>query len=322
MQLASAKIVPLSLATHSAEGASCRVFFSPDGDRLAVSVAQQLGAGASLRVGVAALQNGKWAGDVTVEPQGSLAAPLALVGFLDDSASVLIRGGGSKASASPATTAVASLVLNDAGKSKGELSERTVPGNPANQSPKFADAMHNRLWFQSYPQFCPLRSKTLTGKDELGPTVEADYSDGACDLPDAVVYPDAESIVMASTRSDRDWVWRVDLKTHAVDKLALPQRRFPKGQQVSDLSPLSPDGQVFGVLRRRFTYGLFDNFSAQGDEIAVVQVHPLRLLGIIRPKRDQRVLGVSVEQRDGVVTVAGYWDGAWQKEQLKTGWTP
>jgi len=130
---------------------------------------------------------------------------------------------------------------------------RTVPGNPANQGLKYTDAMHNRLWFQSYPQFCPLRSVTLTGAEDVGPTVDGNGSGGACDLPDALAFPDDESIVMASTRSDGDRVWWVDLKTHAVDKLSLPHSRAPKGQQVSDLSQISEDGQVFGVLRRRFS---------------------------------------------------------------------
>jgi len=146
--------------------------------------------------------------------------------------------------------------------------------------------------------------------------IEKQASQGACDLPDAIAYPDADSVVMAATRSDKDWVWRVDLKSQSVEKLALPQARTPSGQQVRDIDHLSPDGQVFAIQRKRFSYGLFDNFKYQGDEIAVVQVHPLKLLGVIRPKHETSIKGFAVDHRDGKVTLLGYWDDQWQREQL------
>lgn len=312
----SGKPVSLVLPVNQSGEDDCKIFFNASSDLVAIVLDQREPTAAGIHIAVANVAEGQWAGNFTVEPQGSLTGPLSLVGFLEQTSSLVVRGTGTRSSDGADMTTVASLLLDVHGKTYGPPVARTVPGTPANQGPKYADATNNRMWFLSYPQFCPLRSVALTGPAKLGPVIDDGSSSGACDLPDAIAYPDAESVVMASTRSDRDWVWRVDLKDQATEKLALPQPRSPQGQQVRDIDHLSPDGQVFAIQRRRFSYGLFDNFRYQGDEIVVVQVHPLKLLGVIRPKHETSIKGFAVDHRNGKVMLLGYWDDQWQREQL------
>ena len=294
----------------------CKIFFNASGDLAAVALGQRELTSTGLHVAVAHVSDGQWTSEFTVQPQDGGGPTLSSRVPRKDLVSRRERRWHTSTDGPPRTM-VASLIVDAHGKIRGSPIMRTVPGKPTNQGSKYTDTRNDRLWFQSYPEFCPLHSVTLTGQTNAGPVIEKQASQGACDLPDAIAYPDADSVVMAATRSDKDWVWRVDLKSQSVEKLALPQARTPSGQQVRDIDHLSPDGQVFAIQRKRFSYGLFDNFKYQGDEIAVVQVHPLKLLGVIRPKHEHRSRSFAVDHRDGKVTLhQGYWDDQWQREQL------
>lgn len=291
----------------------CHAVFDSNVNLLAVAVGRAFDAKQNLKIFIADTQTSKWLTSFSVEPQAGLSGPLWLAGFLDDSESLVVKGSGEKVGT--ARTSVGAILLDSSGKMLDTKPfERGIAGNPQNQRNQFADSRNNRLWYLSYPQFCPIKSTTLTGEESPGPKiVKTPGKADPCDLPNVIAFPDRNTVIIASTRADHDAVWRIDLGTDTGEEISAPRGRFPKGDQIDGSASLSPDGQVFAFSRHQFSYGHFDNFNYKGSDIVVVQVRPLRLLGVIDPKGDLYQNGFAVDHRDGNTTALVFSNGAWKR---------
>ena len=251
----------------------------------------------------------KWVGNFSAEPQAGLQAPLSLVGFLEETESLVVEGSAEKI-ANATATAVGTILVDTSGRALSVAPfERTLEGRPES----FSDAVHNRLWYVSSPHFCPIRSTTLTGNPMQGPEGASLPNERSYCLPNVVGYPDSGTLVLAATMSDGDAVWRIDLTAGTGEKISAPRDHFPKGDQIDGNGSLSPDGQVFAFARHRFSYGHFDNFSYKGSDIVVVQVRPLRLLGVISPDDNVYQHGFAVDHREGNTTVLLFSQGTWKR---------
>jgi hypothetical protein len=288
----------------------CHVFFDRKSHLVVVSAAKQLDSKEALMVFVADAQTPKWVSNFTLEPYANLQAPLSLVGFLGDSESLVVEGSGTKVGNLSTTTFVSSILLDIYGRIISSTPfERILPGRVRS----FADSTNNRLWYLSSPDFCPIRSTTLTGEKSLGPEIDRVSGEQVNCLPDIIAFPDSRTTIMAATLSDRDTVWRVDLETATGEKISVPSGHFPKGDQIDGNAALSPDGQILAFSRHQFSYGLFDNFRYKGSDIVVVQVRPLHILGVIRPKGVVYRDGFAVDHRGGDTTVFLFSEGAWKR---------
>jgi len=291
------------------EGDECRAVFDHKGNLLAVAIRKQFDSTQGLRILIADTEVPEWVANFSVEPQAGLQAPLSLVGFLQDTESLVVQGSGEKTAKATATI-VGTIVVDTAGKVLSAAPfKRTLEG----RAPSFTDAMHNRLWYLSSPHFCPIRSVTLTGNLMQGPDVASLPNERSYCLPNVVGYPDSDTLVLAATMSDSDAVWRIDLGAGTGERIAAPRDRFPKGDQIDGNGSLSPDGQVFAFARHQFSYGRFDNFSYMGSDIVVVQVRPLRLLGVILPGDDLYQHEFAADHRDGKTSVLVFSSGVWKK---------
>lgn len=301
-------------APLQAEGDECRTVFNHKANLLAVGVRKQFDTTHSLRILIANTESPKWVANFSVEPQAGLQAPLSLVGFLEETESLVVEGSAEKTANAIATT-VGTILVDTSGKALSAAPfERTLEGRP----PSFADAVHNRLWYLSSPHFCPIRSTTLTGNPMQGPAVGSLPNERSYCLPNVVGYPDSGTLVLAATMSDGDAVWRIDLTAGTGEKISTPRDHFPKGDQIDGNGSLSPDGQVFAFARHQFSYGHFDNFSYKGSDIVVVQVRPLRLLGAVIPGGDLYQHGFAVDHRDGRTSVLLFSNGDWKRLFVET----
>jgi hypothetical protein len=137
-----------------------------------------------------------------------------------------------------------------------------------------------------------------------------------CDRPDSIDYPDASTAIMANTSADRDVVWRADLGTHSGEQIELPRARSPNSDRVTGERSLSPDGRIFAFSRLNFSYGHFDSFRYKGNDVVLVQVKLLRLLGVVRPERESYISAFAVDHRDSKAIVLFLSDGKWQRKEV------
>jgi hypothetical protein len=182
------------------------------------------------------------------------------------------------------------------------------------------DAKHNRLWFFGGPQFCPLKSMTLTGPMENGPAIpESAVGSVACH-PDAIGFPQ-DGVVVGGHTGNENYAWRVDLSSGTGERLALPQSksgRFVKwiSYAMSHLVGLSPDGEVFVVARSSTAWDEFDRSHEAGGELDVIQLRPLALLGVVQLKGGCDFGGVAVDHRNGSATVLQRRCGKWERNEF------
>lgn len=140
--------------------------------------------------------------------------------------------------------------------------------------------------------------------------------------PDKLTFPDADTVVGVATDShEGNWVWRVELGSKDGDKLKLPQAKRGMltrwGGYDFGWAAVSPDGQALAVSRRLTSFDLLDRAEAGDAEVDVVQVKPLRLLGVVRPKHPcPQADGLAVDHRDAEATVLAHWCGQWERIQI------
>jgi hypothetical protein len=56
---------------------------------------------------------------------------------------------------------------------------------------------------------------------------------------------------------------------------------------------------------------------SQGTEVDIVQVSPIKLIGKIRLKPDVDPASLSIDHRNGTVTVLSFQDGKWASQRLQ-----
>jgi len=241
-----------------------------------------------LQISIADLKEAKWLSDFGVEGGNEVSSRLMLAGFLKDTNSVAVVR---SSNTSDRHGEISVLLFSDL----GERVSSQPPGHPFTPSvpPFYADARNNRLWIfhctvisgrASQQPFCPIDATTLAGGEESDTTFDPSHSgikrSELWEMPRTFAAPDLRTVLIAAS----DTVWRVDIDTQRLTRFVLPQNHFLKWNFEHD-GTISPDGAVFGFLmgqhRIAFPY-MVDNYVSEGDDVVVLQVNPLRLLGVVR----------------------------------------
>jgi hypothetical protein len=297
---------------------NCQLAFNREGNYLAVGVRIGNSAKTWLHVGVFDDHSRKWISSFKVDPAKGMPFPMRLEGFLGDSSTLVVTGFARGSYEKPDRSAILVALLSPDGHLTRPVTTREIPGSYFNWQVNFVDAVHNRVWFNHSPQFCPLSSATLTGPLESGPSVDENVLGSlACDLPAALGFPSSNELVGASTRSDQSWVWRIDLAKGIGNKVVLPEP--PRSTltrwnqvQMSNNIPVSPDGRVFAIGRAWIAWDAADRPHYKPGEIYVLQVEPLKVLGTFGSK-DTCGPAVAVDHRDGRAMVLSHQcGGGWK----------
>lgn len=312
---------------------SCQAAFNHSSGLVAVSVFR----GASpdiqygLQIGVADLRTSKWVGDFDVERQPAF-VPLAMAGFLGESNSVVVTG------ALPGKNVIgvqqgsfASLLFDTSGRQVVSApAVRTDLGPTDGTDGRFyADAAHDRLWslpcvmYSTTPSKqppCAILSTTLLGEEsqrsEFNPDGYAKKRTELWMLPNAFAALDANTVLIG----EGDTIWCVDGQKRTLQHLVLPKRRhFPDFENIDGPAVLSPDGELLAVPLEQgavaFPY-LVDNYVFKGADIAVVQLQPFQLLGIVPHERGVYHPGFAVNHRPGKATILVYRQDRWERREF------
>ncbi len=311
---------------------TCSVHFSYQSDVVALGVGSSFGRPelTHLQVGIADMKTAKWIGDFGVEPQLDF-LPVSLAGFLGDTTSLVIEGRIRSDGGGERIGLFASVQFSPLGKQLSPTPTLRKPTEITDAFSSYADARHNRLWLFScsftrvkpyHVPLCPIRVSSLAGEEQFAAAFDpTGYSRKREDLwmwPGALAAPDSNSIVIAETVSGKDTVWRVDMQKKSIDRFALPHHHFLKYNGMQNAA-LSPDGEVFAVLLRQmkiaFPY-LVDNYVFTGTDVVVMQVRPLRLLGLIPHKDSSYTTALAVDHREGKAIVLVYRQGHLERQEF------
>ena len=316
LQISRASGVPLSLSTSASEGGllRCNAFFDKDSHYMAVGLSHLGLKTGPLRIVVANLITGKFIGDFVV-PNDGLGASLKLAGFLRDKPTLVVLGSGAP---DHPTKVFSTAVFRVTGEQENPPESRTLPtGAEGVGNVSFADATHNRLWFKSSPQFCPLRSVPLVGDGPDGARVDEPKAQAACDVGSAIAYPDGNSLITATSREPDDLITRVDFMAQSAEQLALPATGGHGSYTSVGTGMLSPDGRVFAVSRNLLSNSFSGDAHSQGVEVDIVQVSPLKIIGKVRLRPDADPASISIDHRGGAVTVLSFQNGKWSSQLLE-----
>jgi hypothetical protein len=313
--VADGKPLSLSVSINDDGLIGCRVFFDSSSRYVAVG-AYHLGLETGpLTVAVADLATNKLIGSFVVQPSASMGASLKLAGFLRTNPILVVLGSGAP---DHPVKAFSSTGFTVNGEQSDPPETRTLPADAESVGNiSFADAAHNRLWFKSSPQFCPLRSVPLLGTGSDKAAVDEPGAKAACDVESAIAYPTEDTLITAVTRDSGDLVTRVDLAQHSVDQITLANAGSHRDYTSVGHGVLSADGEVFAIVRILLANSLFGGAHSRGTELDVVQVSPLKIIGTVRLKPGTDTASISIGHRNGMVTVLSYENGRWDSERLK-----
>lgn len=296
----------------TAQPERCWLAFNRDGSYVALGIRVGTHTETWLHVGVFDCRSRMWVSSFGIEHEQGMSFPVRFEGFLRDTNTLVVTGFSQGTYQKPEHSSVRVALFSLEGRLLRPVTTRKVQGSYFNWDSDFADATHNRLWFNHDPRFCPLSSLSLTGPLERGPEVGGNVLGGlACDLPDALGFPSESILVGSVTRSDRTWVWTVNLADGRGEKLELP----PAGRGLlvrwnnygtHGKLPVSADGQVFAVPRAVTAWDAFDRAHFGGGAVYVFQVSPLKLLGAVRSKRGCGPAAVAVGHKEGKTVVLSH----------------
>jgi len=300
---------------------NCSLFFNSTSSLTAVGVTTESEPPQRLQVAVADFRVAKWLSDFGVGPRKELGSSANLAGFLRDTDSVVvIRNWNSTEGDS-----IATLLFSTRGEQLPTQPQvRVLSETPL---PFYADPHNNRLWVfhctvisarASQQPFCPIDETNLTGEQALSAKFDPSRSGlkrtNLWELPHTFAAPDQNTVLIAGS----DTVWRVEMDTQRLTRFALPREHFLKWNFEHD-GTISSDGVAFGFLfgqyRIAFPY-IVDNYVSEGDDIVVLQVNPLRLLGIVRRNGVKYTRGLSIDHRNGKTTVLAYRQDHWERHDF------
>jgi hypothetical protein len=297
----------------------CRLFLSANERYTAVGVHLSIGNEDAVQIGVFDRSTGKWASNFVVKQREDLWANLRLDGFLGDTSKLVVTGIGK--SKPREDTKFKVLLFGPDGRTSAESGfERILPRSNRSWDADSVDARHNRLWFVGSPRFCPVKSMTLTGPVEYGPSITEVAVGGTACLPNVIGFPKANVVVGGNT-GNQNWIWRVDLDSGTGEKLELPQSK-PTGlvkwnsYAMSPVPEFSPDGEVFVVGRSITAWDMFDRSRDSGGELDVIQSKPLKVLGVIPLKDGCGPGSIAVDHRNGSTTVLQRRCGKWKRDEF------
>jgi hypothetical protein len=297
----------------------CRLFFSADERFAAVGVRASGADGDALQIAVFDRSTSKWASIFAVKQREDLWSKLRFEGFLGDGPKLVVTG---IARSKPREDVNLKVLLfdPDGQPATGGVFGRTLPRSHRSWDADAVDARHNRLWFVGSPQFCPVKSVTLTGAVGYGPSItEAAVGGRAC-LPDAIGFPQ-DRVVVGANAGNENLVWRIDVDAGIGEKIVLPLAKPAgmvkwNGYTISPIANVSPDGEAFLVARSITAWDTFDRSRAAGGELDIIQTKPLKLIGVIPLKGGCSFGGVAVDHRNGETTVLQRRCGTWERESF------
>jgi len=297
----------------------CRLFLSADKRYAAVGVRVSDANGDALQIAVFDRSTGKWASSFAVKQREDLWSKLRFEGFLGDTSKLVVTGIGKSKPRDDVNLKVL-LFGPDGQPATDGVFDRTLPRSNRSWDADAVDAPHNRLWFVDSPQFCPVKSVTLTGAVNYGPSITKAAVDARACLPDSIGFPQA-GVVVGANAGNENLVWRVDLDAGTGEKIELPQAKPAgtvkwNGYAIAPLTELSPDGEVFLVARSITAWDTFDRSRAAGGELNIIQTKPLKLIGVIPLKGGCSFGGVAVDHRNGETTVLQRRCGKWERESF------
>jgi len=300
---------------------NCSLFFTSTSGLVAVGITTESEPPQRLQVAVADFRTAKWLSDFGVEPRKELGSIADLAGFLGDTDSVVvIRNWNSSGSES-----IATLLFS----TRGEQLPTQPPVRVLSETllPFYADPRHNRLWVfhctvisarASRQPFCPVDETNLAGEQVLSAKFDPSRSGlkrtDLWELPHTFAAPDQNTVLIAGS----DTVWRVEMDTQQLIRFGLPKDHFLKWNFEHD-GTISPDGVAFGFLfgqyRIAFPY-IVDSYVSEGDDVVVLQVNPLRLLGVVGRNGVKYTRGLSIDHRNGKTTVLAYRQDHWERHDF------
>lgn len=311
---------------------SCRIFFDQKSDLVAVGITSGFPVTQRLQVAVADARKLAWIGNYTVEPQPGLAGPV-LAGFIEGTTSLVVVGISAKEDAAGnQSRSLSTLLYSPAGKQLSPTpATRIVAGTRALSS--YIDAVHNRLWSISCTvasgrparqPVCPIRSTSLTGdqpfSSQFDPAASGEKTTTLWKSPDTFAAPDSHTILIAENVSGVNTLWRVDVQKQTLGRLALPKRlHLPQFEEIHGAATLSPDGGVLAVSLLQYASARpnrVDNYMYKGTDIAVVQLHPMRLLGILPHGRALDTPALAIDHRQGKATLLVYQQDHWVRQKF------
>lgn len=313
---------------------SCNAYFDRASGLVALGVTDRGFPLQRLQVVVADAKQANWIGNWGVTPTSGLSTP-TLDGFLEETTSVVVGG-------EPTTTdgngilhgSFWTLLFDSHGQQlSAALSIRNVASGEE-FVPFFADAAHNRVWFlpcfmvsapMSRQPDCPISWTSLTGDasspSEIDPRKPGEKRTDFWQPFAALAAPDTNTVFIADTVVGANNVWLVEIQSGAVSRLVLRKLlHFPQFGNIGSTAALSPDGEVavFPLVKQaiKFPY-MEDNYVDKGTDFAVVQLRPLRLLGIVPGAGPDYFTACAIDHRQGRVTALVYREGHWERTELK-----
>jgi hypothetical protein len=311
LKRASGESHSLDLPPVNDKEIGCAVFSSTDGRFVAVALNRLHSEADSLHVIVADAATGKWAGEFVVRADETLGKPLTLAGFFESRDLLVVLGKPSPSSKHSFST----VLLDVQGKRTAPAASRTLPDNTSVGNSDYADVKSNRLWFHSDPRFCPLRSVPLVGDGPEGSSVDEDVGQYVCDGSNNLGFAEENELMVTSNKEPRDLVWRVDLNQHTADRIELPAT--DSSNTAVERCLLSPDGTVFAVVRNLLSNLAFGDAHSGGTEVDLGQTKPLKLIGKVRLKTNADPMSISVDHRNGAITILYFTGDKWNSEQVK-----
>jgi hypothetical protein len=303
---------------------SCDTYVDHAGDLVAIGIH---GPKSRLQIAVADLKSLKWVGDWDAKDGTGFSSP-SLLGFLEETASLVIAGEPPSKGQETHPGSFATGLFDPGAKQIGPTRmQHQVDDGEAYV--RYADATNNRLWTfhcvaapgsPSAQPVCPITSTSLIGNDtplnEAKLSIQGNKKTGQWFLPDLFAAPDSKTFLIGQG----DALWRVDIQGQIVGHLSLPRRaRFPALTEKSGETCLSPDGQVIAIAIPRYRSSFLsrvNKYDYEGTDIAVVQLNPLQLLGMLPHDYSAGTPAFAIDHRDGRTVVLVYHQDHWERHEL------
>ena len=315
-----------SLAPSLPIAERCDAHFDEGGELIAVGVKNDK-LGADLQIVVADVKRLDWIGRWRVDRSAGFHSP-TFAGFFDRRP-VLAVVGALAAANGQSHGSMAILLFDSRGQQLAATPAVRAYAEGTDAFPNFVDARHNRLWVcrcsilnvpMSQQPLFPIESLALTGSEDRSPEFPTSSSgvnrSDLWFLPEVFAAPDRNTVILAEGAR----LWRVDVQAQAIDSVTLPVRsHFPSLVPQAEAAAISPDGQIAAVAMTEsalaFPY-LVDNHNYNGREVAVVQLRPLKTLGVVRNDGPREPSGLAVDHRKGKVALLMYGKDGWQRRDL------
>lgn len=300
----------------------CFVFFNHRSDLLAAGITTGFPTVLKLQVAVLDLKTLSWLSDFGVEQSTGPNGEIELAGFLKDTDSIVVT----EARHGNATGSVSTLLFDSSGK---QLTAQPIVHSWLGSLLRFdADATNNRLWLfhcsmasVRLPKLpsCPITTTNLVADGSFSATFDpSHYDKDRTHLwvwPATFAAPDPNTILISESVTGDDTVWRVDMQGQQLNRFVLPKSHFLKYNAMRG-GILSPDHEVLALVRSQYRIAfpfIIDNYVYKGDDVVVMQVMPLRLLGTVPNRGVKFTRGLAVDHRSGKATVLVYQRDRWER---------